>query len=212
MSGMEEASAQGLRGQRYGEVLLLYPRAGTVVADVYNSFGLNDCPQQLWAELDAHQIAGENDALVALLNGPRYWLMDAITKSVAADEPREIITFGGISMFKAGTVTVGDPQELQRGGYTPHAVNRKTVFTFDEGSEIYELVDPDGTRWVMQSWSQQVDPALAQEDLSDRGPRLSVPPGWTYSAQMLSQTLDVDTRAVDAAVLQDDLQNSYSRR
>jgi hypothetical protein len=208
---MTDASATDLRGGRYGEVLLLHQRGDAIVADVYNSYGLNDCPQDMWSRLDAAQLATEDQALLAILNGPRYWLMDAITKESAGDNPREIKTFGGIAMFKAATVAIGDPQQ-QLGGYAPHAVNRQTVFTFNAGGEIYQLVDPTGTQWVMQSWSQQVDPTLAQSDLGGLGARLSPPPGWAYSVSTLSATLDVDTRAVDAAVLQDDLQNSYSRR
>ncbi len=208
---MADAPAKDFRGRRYGEVLLLNRRADTIVADVYNSYGLNDCPQALWSQLDAAQIASENQALLALLNGPRYWLMDSITKKAAGDGAREIKTFGGISMFKAATVGIGDPQQ-PRTVYAPHAVNRQTVFTFNAGSEIYELLDPDGTHWVMQSWSQQLDPMLAQDDLGNLGARLSPPPGWSFSVNVLSSALDIDTRAVDAAVLQDDLQNSYCRR
>ncbi len=205
------ASVTGLRGNRYGEVLLLRQHADGFIADVYNSYGLNDCPQELWSQLDAAELANENHALIAVLNGPRYWLMDGITKVTTADEQREVTTFGGISMFKAATVAINDPQP-QLGGYAPQAVNRQTVFTFDKGSEVYELVDPDGTHWVMQSWSQQVDPTLAEADLPGLGARLSPPTGWRYAVSTLSSTLDVDTRTEDAAVLQDELNNSYSRR
>jgi hypothetical protein len=191
-------------------VLLLHRRGEAIVADVYNSYGLNDCPQELWSRLDAAQLAAEDHALVAVLNGPRYWLMDAIIKE-SSDSPREIKDFGGITMFKAATVAIDDPRQ-QLGGYAPHAVNRQTVFTFNAGSEIYQLVDPTGVQWVMQSWSQQVDPTLDAGDLAALGARLRPPPGWTYSASTLPAALDVDTRAVDAAVLQDELQNSYSRR
>ncbi|MCV7224620.1 hypothetical protein [Mycolicibacterium komossense] len=208
---MSVAPATGLRAGRYGEVLLLRQHADAFIADVYNSYGLNDCPQAQWSALDATRIAAENQALIAVLNGPRYWLMDSIAQQNAGDVPREIRTFGGIAMFKAATVEIADPQP-QLGGYAPHAVNRRTVFTFDAGSEVYELVDPDGTHWVMQSWSQQVDLTLVETDLAGLGTRLRPPPGWHYLVTSLSSALDVDTRNVDAAVLQDELLNSYSRR
>lgn len=191
--------------------MLLRQEAPGFLAEVYNSYGLNDCPQSLWSVLDAQQIAAENHAVIAILNGPRYWLMDGIVQQRTDDAPREITTFGGIAMAKAATVRITDPQP-QLGGYAPQSINRQTVFTFDAGSEIYELVDPDGTHWVMQSWSQQVDPTLVETDLAGLGTRLAPPAGWHYLVTTLSSELEVDTRSVDAAVLQDELLNSYSRR
>lgn len=68
-------------GKRYGEVLLVEIGASGPQASVYNTFGLNDCPAQLWSALDAQAIASENGAAAALLNGPRYWLMNTIEKA-----------------------------------------------------------------------------------------------------------------------------------
>ncbi len=200
----------GIRGQRYGEVLLVYPGSDTVTADVYNSFGLNDCPQELWSKLDATQLAKDNAAAMAILNGPRYWLMDSITKYATDTRAQETKDFGGIAMFKAATVNVGDLGS--QGPYTAHAVDRRTVFTYDAGSEVYELVDPAGTHWIMQTWSQVVDPTLAQSDLAALSSRLSLPAGWTYTVRTMSAPLAVDTTTTDAQVLQDSLNNSYSRR
>jgi hypothetical protein len=64
-------------GKRYGEVLLVGIGAGGVEATVYNTYGLNDCPHELWSRLNASAIATENRVASALLNGPRYWLMDS---------------------------------------------------------------------------------------------------------------------------------------
>jgi hypothetical protein len=55
-----------------------------VLSTVYNSFPLNDCPAELWSALDAQAIAAENGEAAALLNGPRYWLMNSIEKQLRA--------------------------------------------------------------------------------------------------------------------------------
>ena len=94
--------------------------------------------------------------------------------------------------------------------YQLNRVNRRAVFTFDAGREIYELVDPDGRRWVMQTWSQTVDPALSLSDLAGLASRLNLPPGWSYQVRTPDSPLRVDTTAQDACVTQDDLANSYS--
>ncbi|MHA7653641.1 hypothetical protein ACX9NE_28025 [Mycobacterium sp. ML4] len=198
----------GLRDKRYCEVLLVHFSLSGLTADVYNSYGLNDCPQEEWTALDAQQIANDNGALRAVLNGPRYWLMDSIAKDEALQESK---TFGGIAMHKAATVEIGDPATAAR-PYTPHAVNRQTVFTFDTGRQIYELVEPSGARWVMQTWSQQKDPALTEAALPALAPRLSLPAGWRYEMRTLSAPLQVNTTSSSAQVLQDTLNNSYSKQ
>jgi hypothetical protein len=62
----------------------------------------------------------------------------------------------------------------------------------------------------MQSYAQIVDPALGEEALPTLGSRLALPAGWTYRARKLEQDLVVSTPG-QATVLQDELQNTYSR-
>ena len=92
----------------------------------------------------------------------------------------------------------------------PTPVTRHTVFVFNAGEEIYELQDPHGHRWVMQTWSQVVDPELSRADLPKLGDRLKLPDGWSYRTQVLTEELRVDTTSRAAQVTQDDLTNSYS--
>ncbi|OMC53009.1 hypothetical protein A5745_23225 [Mycobacterium sp. IS-2888] len=197
--------AEDLSGKRYGEVLLVQVGESGPEATVYNSFPLNDCPAELWSKLDAQAIAAENGAAAALLNGPRYWLMNAIEKEQQG--PQERKTFGGIEMIKQATVAMSS---MNPAPYSANEVSRNTVFVFDAGAEVYELVDPDGRRWVMQTWSQVVDPNLSRADLPGLAGRLNLPDGWRYEPRVLTETLRVDTRTRPAQVTQDDLTNSYS--
>ncbi|OMC52675.1 hypothetical protein A5747_20990 [Mycobacterium sp. IS-836] len=197
--------AEDLSGKRYGEVLLVQVGESGPQATVYNSFPLNDCPAELWSKLDAQAIAAENGAAAALLNGPRYWLMNAIEKEPQG--PQERKTFGGIEMIKQATVAMSS---MNPAPYSANEVSRNTVFVFDAGAEVYELVDPDGRRWVMQTWSQVVDPNLSRADLPGLAGRLNLPDGWRYEPRVLTETLRVDTRTRPAQVTQDDLTNSYS--
>jgi len=197
-----------LRGKRYGEVLLV--SAGAQSADgpqatVYNTFGLNDCPAELWSKLDAVAVAKDHGATAALLNGPRYWLMDCIEKDTSGQP--EIATFGGIGMIRQATVML---TSMNPAPYRPNTVMRNAAFVFDSGEPVFELVDPDGQCWVMQTWSQVVDPTLAYGDLAGLATRLSLPDGWSYHARVLDENLRIDTRTQAAQVLQDDLTNSYS--
>jgi len=203
--------ATELRGKRYCEVLLIRVTNGNGVADVYNSYPLNTCPEARWSKLVPGDLAQQNGFPIALLNGPRYWLMDTIEK-----EPQNSLantdlhkTFGGIGMVRRASLSVG-PLAVAAKKYTLHDVDRRTVFTFDAGRTIYELTAPDGAKYVMQSWSQQIDPTLEEAGLATLGARLHPPAGWTYSARKLSKALRVVTESADARVLQDDFDNSYS--
>lgn len=192
-------------GKRYGEVLLVHIGEEGPEATVYNSFPLNDCPAQLWDALDADLVARQNDAVAALLNGPRYWLMSSIEKDAAG--PQEIKSFGGIDMIRQATVKLSS---MNPAPYSLNRVDRRTVFTFNAGRPVFELIDADGQRWVMQTFSQIVDANLTIDDLAGLGERLNLPRGWRYETRTLTEPLSVDTTNRDAHVTQDDLANSYS--
>lgn len=196
-------------GKRYGEVLLIRMGASGPEATVYNTFPLNDCPAALWDALDAQAITQENGAAAALLNGPRYWLMSRIGKK--AGEPQPVKSFGGIEMIEQATVQMAqDGSGNNPAPYSLNKVDRRAVFTFDAGRPVFELVDPDGRRWVMQTWSQVVDKNLTLDDLAGLASRLNPPPGWRYETRTLTAPLVVDTTNRIAHVMQDELTNTYS--
>lgn len=197
-----------MRGRRYCEVLLVTNPTGSARADVYNSYPLNECPQDRWDALDAKAIAAAEGVPVAVLNGPRYWLMDRVENSTG-DVSMTKKDFGGIEMYRQATVEIGALADAAK-RYTPHEVNRSTTFTFDAGRTVHELTAPDGSVYVMQTWSQQVDPTLTEADLAGLGARLQLPGGWRYGSRTLTEPLLVVTTTQAAKVLQDDLANSYS--
>ena len=131
------------------------------------------------------------------------------TVADATELPRKV--FGGLEMILEATVVVGPVGGGLPGPYTPREVTRSTIFTFDAGSTVHELVAADGTTYVMQTWSQQVAPDLVEADLADLGSRLTPPGGWSYRSRVLDEALQVVTVDQPAHVVQDDLGNSYSQ-
>lgn len=200
--------ARDLEGKRYCEVLLVHAAPAGLTADVYNTYPLNTCPQNQWAAMDGKAIATENQVPFALLNGPRFWLMNSIAKVRAGGQV--VTTFGGMAMIKEATVGLGTSVAAAMVPFTPHTVNRQASFTFDAGRQVYELVDPGGAAWVMQTFSQGRDPSLTRADLPGLAPRLTLPAGWTYRARTVTAPLVVATTRTSAHVLQDNFQNSYS--
>lgn len=198
----------GLRGVRYCEVLLLTNDAGNFRADVWNTLGMNDCPQADWEALDAEAIGTERGALAAILNGPRYWTLDSITSDIRAGAAET--TFGALGMFRAAVIDFG-PDLPSQTPYTERSIVRETVFGFDADTEVYELVTPEGTTYVMQAYSQMKDPTLTANVLPDLGGRLDLPEGWAYRIRTLTEPLELLSTNGVATVLQDELQNTYQR-
>ena len=192
-------------GRRYCELFLVRKLASGFAADVFNTYGLNSCPQAKWAAIDTGAVAKANHALVVVRNGPRYWAMDRIEKYRQGHEV--IKNLGGVRMIQEAVLSLAS---LSTKAYTVHRVNRTTIFVWNKGRRIYELHGPDGSTWVMQAWSQQIDPTLGLKNLAGLGKRLKLPAGWSYSSVRLKKTLRVVTVKTDAQVLQDDLDNSYS--
>lgn len=196
-----------MRDLRYCEVLLVSLSGTEPIASVYNTYPLNDCPEDTWAALDPKALATQFGANVALLNGPRHWMINRVEK--VGGSTNEKADFGGIEMYKQATVPIGSLTEQAR-PYSPYSVSRSVIFTYNAGTEIFELSSPDGSVFVMQSFSQQKDPSLTLASLPSLADKLELPAGWKFGSRMLTEDLNIVTVKNPAQVLQDNLGNSYS--
>lgn len=195
------------RDTRYGEVIAVFARDGGFAAEVYGTQMLNDCPAELWDALDATTIAEELGALAVKLNGPRHWTLDGFGTKVEVVEP-VLRDFNGLGTRRIAVVELGATPSVTP--YTENHVNRGAVFFFDAGKPVFELVDPDGTAYVMQAYCISVDPTIDLDALPTLGDRLALPEGWTYRTRVLDSELVIDTSDHLATVLQDELENSYT--
>ncbi len=126
-----------LYGARYGEVLLVTGRLSRIEATVYNTLGLNECPDDVWRALDIEAIKKAYRARAVILNGPRYFLMDKVS---IADPGEEIFDFGGLQMWRLATLPLSLTSVLgglHRHPYTEQPVRRTTVYVWDQGREVY---------------------------------------------------------------------------
>lgn len=196
----------GLRGLRYGEILLVHESDGSYHAEVWNSMGLGDCPQSDWDDLDPGPIAAEHGALLAVLNGPRHWLMDVIENVPRPDGRVE--RFGTIDMTLVAIVDLGS--EIPTSApFTERSVVRDTVWEWSAGRTVHELVAPDGTVFTMQAYCLAVEPELDEDALEALGPRLGLPEGWAYRSRVLDTALRLRAPDGVATIIQDALQNTY---
>jgi hypothetical protein len=200
-----------LRNARYCEVIPVTRERNELTSWVYNTLGLNDCPECEWKALTEEQVNQEYGSVAAKLNGPRYWVINRLV-GTGSSASGERFTFGGIEMELRATLktklregTVGDAF------YAPNEVKRDTVYTYDAGAEVYELTSPEGDVYVMQSYARIADETLTIDDLPSLGNRLALPDGWTYAPRTLTEDLVLDSGGL-AYVINDDLYNAYQRR
>ena len=105
-------------------------------------------------------------------------------------------------------------REMREHGSTPYqstTIERDTEYGYPAGRPVFILDDPDGSPWVMQAYSQIVDPTLTLADLADLGTRLKLPPGWKYRTATLTRDLSVHPVDGTARILQDELENTYDQ-
>lgn len=200
--------------QRYCEYLIVTGALPTLSATIWNTFGLDDCPAALWTATDVSALKTEFGALRVVLNGPRYWLMErgSITlQSGSKDGLGTVRSFAGLRMRAVATVQVPITNGVPGSSpYNEVTVNRRNTFVWSHRNPVHELLAPNGRVYVMQSYSQIVDPSLTLAQLPGLGSRLKLPPGWRYRTRWLSHDLALSTTG-EATVVQDDLQNTYQR-
>jgi len=207
-SAQERKVRTNVRNQRYCEVFLANGNRNLVTLEVFNTLGLNDCPDSQWKSLKPDAVKKEFHVRQVVMNGPRYFMMDTISEQGSG----QVQSFDGLQARKVATFQMhlsgmGGRREPP---YTEQPIDRDTQYVFDKGKAVYELVAPDGHTYVMQSYSQIVDPNLTQEQLSNLASRLKLPKGWKYQVRTLDSDLEMKSGG-KAYVVQDDLKDTYQR-
>lgn len=192
-----------LHNARYCEVIELQGYPPNATATVWNTIGLNKCPPSQWNALSAETLAQQLGATVVVLNGPRHFLMDSAS-AVAG----RIRSFDGLRARQVATIPIHSVADLVQTPYTNRTIGRTNTWTWNPGRTVFELVTPGGRTYVMQSYSQIVDPKLTLAQLPALGRRLHLPKGWHYRARRLRCGLVLRARG-RATITQDELQNTY---
>jgi hypothetical protein len=215
-------SGEKWHGRHHAEVLIMTkdPDGPGGSGNYYNSLGIDDdVPDEMF---DARFRALDPDALTqefggdgVRFNGPRRWLVDRFT-AVAFDHGKPSM-LGPIPMYLYGNFVVPDFEAFLSGKQPPYheSVSRRTTtWFFDAGAEVYELVNPDGTVFVMQSASLMIDPNNTVDKLRTLGDRLSLPEGWQFRVRTLDEDLVMPVTFSDDppnTIVLDEFENNYQR-
>lgn len=167
-------------------------------------------PADLWNKLDAAKLRKQYGARFVRLNGPRYWVLDGILAS-GSSITGESVNFEGLEMQLRGQLQIYIWQApMGKKLFTPNKVKRDTIFNYQAGQLVYELISPQGDVYRMQSYSQIADPRLDIADLPKLDSRLQLPQGWKYRARILDSDNQLNSHGL-ACVINDELYNVYQK-
>ena len=200
-------TSSNLAGARFCEVSITYKVAPSYLTNIYSTYPLNACPGNEWRAVSTATIASLDGGVAVRLSGPRYWLADAMSRYLVGEDAVTTTKMGKITMHQVATARTASPE---RSPFVPESEVRQATLTFRSGQQVYELTDPTGRRWVMESWSRGIDPSLQHRDLVTLGGKLTLPRGWSYATRRLNQALVIATTTRSARVVQDNLEDSYS--
>jgi hypothetical protein len=201
-------TVEGVRNARYCEIIPVVRDGLHLVATVYNTLGHNDCPAKIWEAITEDAMKQRFGALMVLMNGPRYFIMDEITASGASASGKNI-DINGMELTERASIDLGLFDLLHR-PYRETTIDRDTVYRFKAGSPVFLLEGPDGSRYVMQAYAQIVDKTLSYDDLPALGAKLKLPSGWRYSTTIPQADIVAGAKG-KATVVQDDLDNTYKK-
>lgn len=200
---------QDLRNFRYSEVIPVFECGNGLITEVYNTLGFNDSPEDDWNALDAEELKTQLGAVDVNLNGQRHWMINGSVggSSNGGTGYNKTATFGNIQMGLRAQIQ----GTLSESYYEENAVIRSNTWIYNDGNEIYKLVNPQGEEYIMQSYSRKIDNDQTIDDLSSLGSILNLPTDWSFETEVLQEELRLNSNG-EAIVIQDELGNSYQKK
>ena len=212
LTKVEPRTSTDMRDERYCEILFMHAAGPLATGCVYTTYGLNKCPPAKWEALDPKQLVRKYQVDQAIMNGPRFWVMDTFT----IDTQGSPTSIDGLEMKPGASIDMPPGAMLASHVQRPYmetAVVRNTIFTYAANKPVYKLVNKTVSperRYIMQSYSRTVDRTLTMSQLATLGSKLHVPRGWSYIVETPTSEIVLKSGGT-AYVMQDSVQNTYQR-
>jgi hypothetical protein len=198
------------RGMPFGGAAVMVGTGRNQRAHVYTATGCSELVPGSLEKIDGKALAaafGSNVKAVAANIG-RVWTMDEMTIELG-----EVVDFGSVKLCWVADMS-GDEATAQmaEGPYAIGKILRNTEWIYKAGTKVQLLREPGGIVWVMQEYTNDVDPTLTIDNLDTVGSKLkNLPPGWTFETKVLTKDLSLDTRRTGlwASIVRDELGNTY---
>lgn len=174
------------RNMRFCEIVVI--NDGFV--DIYNTSGLNACPEDAWNAIDPTDLAKKMNVQSIQKNGPHFWVMDS--QAIGFGETK---SFGGIDArwgARAPVSSLGGSEGSTP--YQPFKTCKTQKMVYDAGQKVWEMVDDKGQVWILQAHEAQ----FSLDDLDTLETQMkSLPQGWNWRARTLEEELVLDLKAAD---------------
>lgn len=186
-----------LRDYPYCELIADTVADGTLTQNIFNTLGFNACPADVWetiteqSVIDAYNAQYGASATSATVNGRRHWVLDNMVSNGGVTSSGATLVVNGMTLGLRGLITVpAGSATIGTSPYVASVVSRNTTYTFKKGRYVYELLDPCGNVYVMQSYSQQFAwVTLAMLSTPEFKAMLDLPAGWDYRYRKLDADL-----------------------
>jgi hypothetical protein len=96
--------------------------------------------------------------------------------------------------------------------YTAFTIYSQMHYIWNIGTLAHELIAPNGDRYIMYTFTNQIATDLSRDNLIGLGSRLNLPAGWSYENSLLSKTVTVYPTPLtnfESKVVFDDFNNFY---
>ena len=122
------------------------------------------------------------------------------------------MNFDGVNLLYGGEMTGAEMMAQMQTPYSPNLIYRNSNWIWHAGTPVHLLREPNGTVWVMQEYTKDVDPSLTLDNLHQVGSKLKgLPKGWIFETKVLTKELSLNTARCDgwAAIIRDELHCTY---
>ena len=179
----------------------------TARAHVYTAANLDEITPDSHKKMDPVRLAKQFEVDMCAVNGGRMWLMDETDV-----QGGDVVDFDGVKLLYGGEMTAAEMMAQMATPYSPNLIYRNSNWIWHAGTPVHLLREPNGTVWVMQEYTRDVDPSLTLDNLNEVGGKLkNLPKGWTFETKVLTKELSLNTARCDgwAAIIRDDLHCTY---
>ena len=203
----ERRVAKNTRGRAFCGLGAFVGKGPTLRAHVYTAANLDEITLDSHKKMDPVRLAKQFEVDMCFVNSGRYWLMDE-----QEFQGGDVVNFDGVNLLYGGEMTGAEMMAQMKTPYSPNLIFRNSNWIWHAGTPVHLLRDPEGTTWVMQEYTKDVDPTLTLDNLTQVGSKLkNLPKGWKFETKVLSQNLVLDTGRAGgwAAIIRDELHCTY---
>jgi hypothetical protein len=117
-----------------------------------------------------------------------------------------------VTLFEAFKKKAWKIANVKDNPYTNFVLESKIHYIWNIGNLVHTLVAPNGDRYIMFAFTNEVDRGLTRDKLIGLGSKLGMPTGWSYQNSLLSKTITVNPTALDdyrSIIIFDEFNNFY---